>query len=187
MRHGSCRYRVRSLILALLASSPTLAEQAPASEGGDPKVSEAPAKLGARAGYAFFGRGRSLALEHRLKPALRLDALWPLATNWELGAAARGVITSSTNYGVWALTGALRYAVLSSQSFALRALLGIGVGYNAPILHSDLEAGFPVIPYATLALQPTFVLAEQLELGIELESEQLSVIHLGAVVNYALD
>lgn len=160
------------------AVSPALTDSSTAEPSGP--------RLGGRISLAFLGRGRSLALEHRLKPAARLDALWPLSPRLEVGAAARGLLTLDPNYGVWAGTGALRYTLFSKPSVSVSALAGLGLGYNAPILHTDLDAGAPLMLYGSLALQALFRISEGLGLGVELEGEQLSVAHLGVAASYQL-
>ena len=200
MRHSS--WRPHAALIALLTSLLVVSAGRAQNAGQSPPRAEGPAEhsgakvpasptatgptIGVRAGYAFFGRGRSYAVEHRLKPALGVDALWPLADDWKLGVAANGVVTADSNYGVWSVTARLAFSLIATQRFQLWAVLGAGAGYNAPILHGDLEAGFPVIGYAALAVEPTFHLGDRWDLGVAVEVEQLSVIHLAPHLAYLL-
>ncbi len=156
----------------------------PASDGPSSEHAEgnrAAPELSARLGYAFFMHARSIALEHKIKPALRLTATWPAFERIDIGAAAHGVLDSSPNYGVWAAYGVGRYRILDG-SFALNASLGVGVGHDAAILHPSLQTTGSILPYAYLGIEALFSLSDDWKLGIELADEQLSVLHFGAAV-----
>lgn len=144
--------------------------------------------MGARLGYAFLPHARSLALEHNLRPALRLEALAPLQVGpgrLELGGGVFALLSGEQEYGVWSAQALLRNS-WAFGGFELAAALGLGLGHNAPILYDDLSAGPPVVPYASLALQGLWALGERSWLGVELGGEQLGVLHLGAYVRWGL-
>ena len=138
--------------------------------------------LRVRAGGAYFLHARSSALPHRVKPAVHVAALWPLLPRLDVGAAASGVVGSS-NYGVWAAYCQGRYRLVDS-SWQLGASLGLGVGHDAPILHSSLETDGSVLPYALLGVDVVFSLSDHWRLGFEIADEQLSVLHFGTAMSY---
>ncbi len=102
----------------------------------------------------------------------------------EVGGALSAVVTTDDNYGVWAGYAHGRYRLLGGSSFQWGLSLGVGLGHNAPILHDDLQADLPVLPYATLATDAVWKVSSKLWLGVELANEQLSVVHLGAALRW---
>jgi hypothetical protein len=133
----------------------------------------------------YFGLARSLALEHIVKTSGRLALSVPLSEEFRVGVALSSVLTSSSNYAVTGAYALARYRLWGTEGFDLGALAGLGVGYNAPILHRDLEAGFPLLPYGYLGLEGRFEVAEGWHVGVELGDEQLSVVHFGATFSAA--
>jgi len=194
MRHSAWRTgaSVALFCSVLLNTALGRAENSVLAGSGQPTAADSKSnidlteRVGGRAGFVYFGRSRSHALPHFLKPAFRLDYSRSLNARWELGFSLKGVGTTNANYGVWSTLGQLGYALVLGNDFRLVALLGLGAGYNAPILHSDLKAGFPIIPYAALGLEPRWRVGQSMELGVSLESEQLTVIQLAMLLSYRL-
>jgi hypothetical protein len=140
---------------------------------------EPPDRAEASLRSAYFINARSFALSHRLKPGLHLEWSRSLDPRFRLGAALGSVLTGNSNYAVAGAYAVGSYTALSSGRFELDARFGLGVGYNAAILHPDLEAGFPVIPYGYLGLLASFRSWQGGRIGVELGDEQLGVVHLG--------
>jgi hypothetical protein len=140
--------------------------------------------LSGRLGAALFLNSRSLAFEHNVKSSLALRATHPVLRYLELGVGAVGVLTVDPNYGVWALTGQGRVPLLQRTAFQWGIGVGIGAGHNAPILYRDLRAELPIVPYASLSTDLAWRLSSSWWLGVEVASEQLSVVHAGAVIRW---
>lgn len=159
----------------------------PASGAGARGPDEPQHVLAGRLGYAFLVHARSLALEHNLKPALRLALTVPVGDlgpgRLELGGGASALLSPDASYGVWSLVAVARHALVW-PGFALGVTLGLGAGHNPPILHRDLRASLPIVPYAALALDALWPIGEGTWLGVELGVEQLSVLHLGAQLRW---
>lgn len=175
----SCRWRLASAVLAGIAVWGAKGiEPAAALELESPSV-------GARLGYLFFGHSRSLAFEHRFKPTLRLDVLLPMTAGFSWGGALSGVLTTDRNYGLWSAQLRGRYQTAWGGAH-LAANLGLGVGHNAPILYSDLNASASVIPVLAFGLDSQWFVSERMSLGVELETEQFATVSLGGLVRLSL-
>lgn len=139
-------------------------------------------------GPAFLGRSRSSAVGHAFKPAARLGARVPLSRRVEAGAAISGIVdlSGSDHYRVVGALGQARMAVWQGATFSLGTSAALGVGYDADILHSDLQADAPVIPYGFLALDGRWNVGRYLLLGTEAAWENLSIIRVGLLVGLRL-
>lgn len=167
------------------------AQQRPAHAEGSVTARPMAARpeLDVRPGFVAFLKARSLALEHIVKPWLGADWLFPVTDSLKIGPGVRGVTTLDDNYGVWSVQGRASYDLVQREVFNLRATVGLGVGYNPPILHSDLQAEFPVVPYYSASLASSWALSTsssgaQWHLGVGLEHEQLSVVGLAAQLRW---
>ncbi len=141
-------------------------------------------ELSGRAGAAALLQSRSIALEHVVKPSVALRLGTEIVPRLEVGGALSAVVTTDDNYGVWAGYAHGRYRLLGSEAWQWGLSLGVGLGHNAPILHDDLRADLPVLPYAMLSTDVLWSLGSNTWLGVELANEQLSVLHLGAALRW---
>jgi hypothetical protein len=133
---------------------------------------------------SYFTQARSFALSHRVKPGVRLAwqrELWP---KLHVGPALGGVVTGNENYFVSGVYALANYSAVESPSFVFEVLLGLGAGYNAPILHGDLKAGFPLVPYAYVGLLGGLRVSQTWVLGLELGGEQITVVDLGLTLHH---
>lgn len=139
-------------------------------------------------GPAFLGRSRSSAVGHAFKPAARLGVRLPLSRRVEAGAAVSGIVDldGSDHYRVLGALGHARLAVWEGSTFSLGTAAALGVGYDADILHRDLQADAPVIPYGFLAIDGRWNVGRNLLLGTEAAWENLSIIRLGLLVGLRL-
>jgi hypothetical protein len=119
-----------------------------------------------------------------LQPSLHVAADVELVHRLQFGVGASAIATTDPSYGVWAAYLRGRSVLYRSAALQWGATLGFGAGYNPPILHADLKAALPVVPYAMLATDCGFSLGHGAWLGAELATEQLSVVHLGAVLRW---
>jgi len=139
---------------------------------------------------ALFLHSRSLAIGHVIKPALRVtvDRRLPLfgLSKLRVGGQAFGIVDSSEHYRAWGLMASALYPLVEGALFHLDANLTLGAGLNADILHSDLEADIPVIPYGSLGLRAAFSVYEDIRVGTQIYFTNLSVLSLGAGVSIPL-
>jgi hypothetical protein len=143
-------------------------------------------RVGGRVGAAWFAKSQSLAPEHLFKPSVAAHVLFP-NRNWlQLGAGASGIVSASLDYQVAGVYGLARFVPASSRNFEWGLSAGVGVGTNPAIVHSDLKAEAPVLPFVAVATDGRWRLGESLALGVDLAFEQLSVVHLGLGVSYSL-
>jgi hypothetical protein len=169
----------------LLSCFVARAEPAVAAAAEPPREAEPrPWVLGARLGYAWFIRSRSLSLQHLFKPSIQLSAAQRVLPRLDVGVALGAVLESDDNYGVWGAYALGRYTLVRGSSLQLGAHLALGVGHNAPILHDDLRASALLLPYASLGVDVSWRLTDDVRLGLELANETLSVLHLGVVTRW---
>jgi hypothetical protein len=180
------------LVVATPARSRVSAAESPAAASPiDARGAEEPAAsalaVAGRLGYALLLHARSLALEHNLQPALRLALTVPVGDlgpgQLELGGGASALLSLDASYGVWSMVGVARHALVW-PGLSLGLTLALGAGHNAPILHQDLRAELPIVPYAAIALDALWPLGDGTWLGVELGGAQLSVLHLGAQLRW---
>jgi hypothetical protein len=112
-----------------------------------------------------------------------VHVLFPLGESLGAGAGVSGILHDSEDYQVVGAYGLGRASLWSSGTFEWGAFLGVGVGTNAPILHSDLQADAPLLPFGTLGTEVTWRLNDRLRVGLQASDEQLSVVHVGAQVS----
>jgi hypothetical protein len=151
-----------------------------------PEAEPRPWVLGARLGYAGFIRSRSLALQHLFKPSVQLSAARRVLPRLDVGMALGAVLDTDDNYGVWGAYALGRYTFVRASSLQLAAHLALGVGHDAPILHDDLRASALLLPYASLGIDVSWRLTDDVSLGLELANETLGVMHLGVVTRWCL-
>lgn len=183
---GPClplRRHLGAVTLGVTLASLTLVTPTATAAEGEQAASPS---INARVGYALFWHARSLALEHNIKPSARVNAWWPLWQRIGLGAGATAVLDPSPNYWVWGAYASGRLAVVR-QPFDLNALVGLGLGHDADILHPSLDASGRVLPYGYVGIEALFDLTDQWQLGLEIANEQLSVVHLGVAATYRDD
>jgi hypothetical protein len=100
----------------------------------------------------------------------------------ELGGSLSGVIDTSEHYRVLGGLAHGRLALWQRPAFSLGAALALGLGYNADILHADLQAGAPLLPYGFVALDGRWLLGERYLLGVEAGWENLTIARLGLLI-----
>ncbi len=185
---SSSRLRFAAIALVICLSphgyAATTGADAAASNGGQAGFPSGTWIWSARVGAAAFIHARSLALPHNVQPSLHVAADHEIVHRLQVGVGGSAVVTNDSNYGVWA--GYLRGRSVLYRSPALQwgVTVGVGAGHNPPIIHGDLEADLPVVPYAMLATDLDWRLGRSAWLGLELAGEQLSVVHLGALLRW---
>jgi hypothetical protein len=147
---------------------------------------DVPFVLDAQAGPAFLMKSRSRAIGHAFKPVGRLGLRTAYVPRLELGGSVSGVIDGSEHYRVLGGLGHVRLALWQRPAFSLGAGLAVGVGYNADILHGDLQASVPLAPYGFVALDGRWSLGERYLLGVEAGWENLSIARLGLLIGARL-
>jgi hypothetical protein len=150
-------------------------------------ASERPLVLDANLGPAFLMKSRSKAIGHAFKPAARLGLRLPWAERFELGGAVSGVVDGSEHYRVLGALAHGRLAVWRTPAFSAGAGLAVGAGYDADILHADLNGGGAVLPYGFLALDARWSVGRRWLVGVEAAWENLSVARLGALLGLRFD
>ncbi len=188
LARGACRGRV--LCLAAFIASALLATPAMAQEQASDRVPAAssaapvsPWSLHLDLDTALFLHSRSKAIGHLLKPAARLTIERPWrqgpVPKLRVGAQAFAILDTSSHYRVWALALSALYPLVEGSRFELSANASVGASLNADILHSDLKAGVPVLPYAAIGLRGAWKLSTEFHLGVQLYWSELSIVSLG--------
>lgn len=152
-----------------------------------PVRGQAPSILDAQVAPAFLMRSRSLAIGHAFKPMVRVGLRWPVLTRIEVGGALLGLLDASEHYRVLGALAQGRLALWHRPRFSAGAGLGLGVGYNADILHEDLAARAPVVPYGSAALDARWRLGHRWLLGVEAGWDNLSIARLGLLIGFQID
>jgi hypothetical protein len=143
-----------------------------------------PFVVDARVGPAWLTTSRSHALGHMIRPTARLGARAPLGERVELGGSAMALLVGSEHYRVLGAVAHARYALWERTTFSLGAGAGLGVGYDADILHADLEAPGRVAPYGFLAADARWTLFRRWLVGVEAAWENRAALTLGLLVGW---
>jgi hypothetical protein len=154
--------------------------------GSAPARAARPLVLDAQVGPAFLMKSRSRAIGHAFKPIGRLGLRAVLVPRLEVGGSISGVIDGSEHYRVLGGLAQARLALWQRPAFSLGATAALGLGYNADVLHADLRAGAPVVPYGLLALDGRWSIGERGLLGVEAGWENLSIPRIGLLVGVRL-
>lgn len=143
--------------------------------------------LDGQVGPAFLTKSRSRAIGHGFKPIARVGLRMELLPRLEVGGSVSGIVDSSEHYRVLGAVAQGRVALWQRPAFSLGAGLALGTGYNANILHADLRASAPVVPYGFLALDGRWSIGQRWLIGAETAWENLSIVRLGLLVGFRLD
>jgi len=143
--------------------------------------------LDGQVGPAFLTKSRSRAIGHGFKPVARLGLRMSLTPRLEVGGAVSGIVDSSEHYRVLGGLAAGRFALWQRPVFSLGAVLGLGAGYDADILHADLEADAAIAPYGFLAVDARWSIGERWLVGLEAGWENVSILRLGLLWGYRFD
>jgi len=143
-----------------------------------------PVVVDARLGPAYLTRSHSHAVGHLLRPAARVGARALVGQRLELGGSAVGLLLASEHYRVLGALAHARYAVWTTPRFSLGTGAGLGLGYDADILHRDLHAQGGVAPYGLVAVDGRWTLTGRWLIGVEAAWENLASINLGLLVGW---
>jgi hypothetical protein len=138
--------------------------------------------LDGRIGPALLLQSQSRAIGHGVKPSAQLGLRTQLAPRLEIGGAISALLDTSHHYRVLGGLAVARFAVWQRPVFSAGATLGLGAGYNADILHADLDAEAPIAPYATVALDARWWLGQRWLIGVEAGWDNLSIVRIAALV-----
>lgn len=156
-----------------------------AALAGDPAVPGRLLVADSEVGPAFLLRSQSHAIGHAFKPVARFGLRWTLSERVEVGGAISGLLDVSEHYRVVGTFVHGRLALWKRRSFSLGGGLALGAGYNADILHADLQAGrSPVAPYGFVALDARWSIAGRWLVGTEAGWENLSILRLGLLFGF---
>jgi hypothetical protein len=154
---------------------------ASAAQAGPPLV------LDSQIGPAFLMKSRSKSIGHGFKPMARVGLRVPILPRLEVGATLSGLVDASEHYRVLGLMAHGRFGLWQRPRFSLGAQLALGAGYNADILHADLSASAPVVPYGFVAFDARWALGDRWLCGVEAGSENLSMARIGLLVGFRFD
>jgi hypothetical protein len=154
--------------------------------GSAPARADSPLVVDAQLGPAFFMKSRSRAIGHAFKPAGRLGLRAALVPRLEVGGSISGVVDGSEHYRVLGGLAQARLSLWHRPAFSLGATAALGLGYNADILHADLRASAPVVPYGFAALDGRWSIGQRGLLGVEAGWENLSIVRIGLLVGVRL-
>jgi len=133
--------------------------------------------ISAKGGVSFFLNSQSLALEHRIKPVVRLEGAFRVIPRFSVAIELVAAATSEAGYrliGGYMLGKAHLY---SGDIFQLNLAAGWGLGTGARILSHDLQAEADVAVWLQAGLQFRWALvADRFDLGLDLLSENISTI-----------
>jgi hypothetical protein len=161
------------------ATASSVAVTAPASADGTLVVD-------GQIGSALLLQSRSQAIGHGVKPTARLGLRTQIAPRLEVGGSLSALLDTSEHYRVLGGLATARFALWRRPAFSVGAGLGLGAGYNADILHSDLDAEAPVAPYGTVAFDARWRIRDRWLIGAEAGWDNLSMVRIGMLVGYHL-
>jgi hypothetical protein len=137
-------------------------------------------------GPALLRQSRSRAIGHGVKPTARLGLRTQIAPRLEVGGALSALLDTSEHYRVLGGLATARFALWRRPAFSVGAALGLGAGYNADILHSNLDADAPVAPYGTVAFDARWRIGARWLIGAETGWDNLSIVRIGVLVGFHL-
>ena len=176
------RLRLSVLSLALLCWLPStsLATEAatPLAEASDQApITPVAWRVAIKGGVSLFTTSHSLAVEHFLHPALRVEGTYDVSERLAIGAEVGATVTGDANYAFEAASVVLRTPLYRGSVFSLILGWGFGIGTGPPILSGDLRVSAAVVPTMQLSLGAMWALVpERVYLGVEFIDEQLTVL-----------
>lgn len=170
--------QTRPWFLAVIATAGAVAPVAPAR--AEPSL-----VLDGQVGPALLLRSRSRTIGHGIQASARIGVRTEVAPRLELGGSLSALLDTSEHYRVVGGLATARFALWRRPVFSAGAVLGLGAGYNADILHADLDAEAPIAPYGTIALDARWRLGERWLLGAEAGWDNLSIVRLGVLVGFS--
>jgi hypothetical protein len=136
----------------------------------------------ATVGPTLLLRSKSKAVGHLFKPHLAATVRRTVLPGLSVGGGVTAILDTSKHYRVLGGLAVARYAVVNGPVFSFGPSVGLGLGYDADILHDDLSASGKVLPYGFLAADARWNLGTRWQLGTELGWENLSMLRLGLLV-----
>jgi hypothetical protein len=137
-------------------------------------------------GAAYLTKARSHTISHLFKPIVRFDLRAEIVSRLEVGGGAVAILSSSEHYRVLGALGEARFALFQAPAFSLGGSAGLGLGYDADILHTDLKAGARIAPYWLVAVDGRWALGDRWLLGVEAGWQNAALLHLGAILGRRL-
>lgn len=135
-------------------------------------------------GPALLLQARSRALGHGVKPTARLGVRTQIMPRLEVGGSVSALLDTSVHYRVMGGLATARFALWQRPAFSVGAALGLGAGYNADILHSDLDADAPLAPYGMVAMDARWRIGDRWLIGAEAGWDNLSIVRLGMLAGF---
>ncbi len=170
--------RVRVVLLAISL----LGAGRPAWGQNDPR-SLAPRWLAElQLGGAYLMHTQSKAVGHLFKPQLSLSLRHRAHQRYELGGSVLALLDKNEHYRVLGLQATARRDLWVARTFSWGVLLGLGAGYNADILHRDLNARASLAFYGSLATDVRWQLQGAWQLGARVELVNVALVNLGLTV-----
>ena len=169
------RARLSIIALALLG----LLVIPASAEAGTPEIS-----VTAKGGVNFFLNSQSIALEHMLKPMVRLEAAFRTHRRFSLAVE----LAASTSGGGYRLIGGYilgKFHLYDGDLFSMKFAAGGGLGTGARILATDLQVEAEVAAWMQAGLQFRWsIVKETFALGLDLISENVSSVGLSLAAEF---
>lgn len=116
-----------------------------------------------------------------MKPLVSLHIRWPWRNRLEVGAAAVAMADNNEHYRVLGVLVQARWQAWASGRFSTGLGAGLGGGYDADILRSDLR-GEGLAFYARASVDMRWHLGPRWVVGAELDSINAATARLAALV-----
>jgi len=160
------------IVFCVMSSIPAGATEAP------------PLSLTLKSGTSLFLNGQSNVLEHRLKPSARIELMYHLYNELEVGLELTANWDKNENYRLIGgyLTAQVPLYSGSVFSFAIRTGWGIGTGPR--ILYTDLMRHEDITLWAQGGVQMRWLISDLLSASLDLTSENLSMVTLNAGMGF---
>lgn len=167
-------FRVKSLLIALciLVATPAVADESP------------PLSVTLKMGANFFFHGQSNTLEHRLKPGARLEFLYHLYNELEIGIELVGNWDKNKNYRLIGGYFSTQVPLYSGSLFGVGIRTGWGMGTGPRILFADLVNEEALTLWALAGVQMRWLLTSMLSITLEVISENISIATINSGLRF---
>jgi len=138
-----------------------------------------------KGGVNAFLNGQSNAIPHRVKPVARIEWVRNYWQDLGFGVELVGVIDGNSGYRFIAAFANAHASLYGGDVFRLLLMGGWGIGTGPPILFTDVSVEASVMVHAHAGLEMRWqVVNELLDLGVDLVSEDLSMVALSAALSF---
>lgn len=135
-------------------------------------------RLAVKGGAAVFFGSQSSAIEHLIKPVVRLEASAKLGDRLRLGAEVGAVADGTEQYQLLSVAAIVHLDFIATDDVLFGFVAAAGVAPQVPIVQAELRTDGGLAPYGSLGLGISGRVAGPVWLGAEAIVQQLNVASL---------